>query len=320
MPTLSATDKLTALEVMRRANNQNGFNIVELMSRRNGFLKDMPMIEANDGTIHNTLVRTSLRSGQHRKYNQGINHGATTTDTIRDYIAILEDYSVVDKDLADHSGDVKALRQSEAEGFLSGMGQTQAEDLVYGNNAVNEEEINGLATRLSIISNKNVINAGGTGNRCTSVYVAAIGKGFSHLIYPKGRSDCGIKTEDRGIQDWKLPDGSTMPAYVQFFSTHYGLSVAHPNAVKRICNIAPDTHADALVEMIIEAMTRLPQGAPTIAVYCNEDALVKIDKAAYSKSNAVFTAEDPWGELITHIRKGRCRLVDSILSTEQALT
>ena len=116
-----------------------------------------------------------------------------------------------------------------------------------------------------------------------------------------------------------MDKGRVMPAYVQFFSTHYGLSVAHPDAVKRICNIATNTAGDKIVELILEAMIRLPQGAPTIAIYANQDALVKIDKAAWSKGNAVFTHEDPWGEMITHVRKGRCRRVDAILSTEQAL-
>lgn len=320
MGALSMTDSLTALEVMRRANNQDGFHIVELMSQTNEMLKDMPMLEANDGTVHNTLVRTSLRSGTHRLYNQGIAPGATTTDTMRDRITMLEDYSVVDKDLAEHSGNVKALRESEAVAFLSGMGQTQAEDLVYGDNGAHPEQINGLAVRLNKLSNKNVMNAGGSGNSCTSIYVCALGRGFAHLIYPKGRSNCGIKTEDMGVQNWPMGEGRVMPAYVQFFSTHYGLSVTHPDAVKRICNIAATTTGDKIVELILEAMIRLPQGAPTVAIYANQDALVKIDKAAWSKGNAVFTHEDPWGEVITHVRKGRCRRVDAILSTEQALT
>lgn len=320
MPNLSMTDSLTALEVMRRANNQDGFHIVELMAQTNEMLKDMPMLEANDGTVHNTLVRTSLRSGTHRLYNEGIAPGATTTDTMRDRITMLEDYSIVDKDLAEHSGNVKALRESEAVAFLSGMGQTQAEDLVYGDNGAHPEQINGLAVRLNTLSNKNVLNAGGSGNSCTSIYVCALGRGFAHLIYPKGRSDCGIKTEDMGVQNWPMGEGRVMPAYVQFFSTHYGLSVAHPNAVKRICNIAANTAGDKIVELILEAMIRLPPGAPTVAIYANQDALVKIDKAAWSKGNAVFTHEDPWGEVITHVRKGRCRRVDAILSTEQALT
>lgn len=320
MGALSMTDSLTALEVMRRANNQDGFHIVELMAQTNEILKDMPMLEANDGTVHNTLVRTSLRSGTHRLYNEGIAPGATTTDTMRDRITMLEDYSIVDKDLAEHSGNVKALRESEAVAFLSGMGQTQAEDLVYGDNGAHPEQINGLAVRLNKLSNKNVLNAGGSGNSCTSIYVCALGRGFAHLIYPKGRSDCGIKTEDMGVQNWPMDKGRVMPAYVQFFSTHYGLSVAHPDAVKRICNIAVNTTGDKIVELILEAMIRLPQGAPTIAIYANQDALVKIDKAAWSKGNAVFTHEDPWGEMITHVRKGRCRRVDAILSTEQALS
>ena len=91
MPTLSMTDQLTALEVMRRANNQDGFHIVELLSQTNEILKDMPVLEANDGTVHNTIVRTSLRGGTHRKYNEGIKPGATTTDTKQDRITMLED-------------------------------------------------------------------------------------------------------------------------------------------------------------------------------------------------------------------------------------
>jgi hypothetical protein len=319
MPNLSMTDSMTALEVMRRANNQDGFHIVELMAQTNEILKDMPMIEANDGTIHNTLVRTSLRSGTHRKYNEGIAPGATTTDTIRDRITMLEDYSIVDKDLADHSGNVKALRASEADAFLQGMGQTQAEELIYGDHGRNEAEINGLAVRLNKLTDKNVMNAGGSSNKCTSIYVCAIGNRFAHLIYPRGRKDCGIKTEDMGLQNWPMEKGKVMPAYVQFFSTHYGLSIAHPDAVKRICNIDNTVPGDKIVEMILEAMLRLPQGAQGVSIYCNQDILVKIDKAAWSKGNAVFTKEDPWGDMITHIRSGRCRRVDAILSTEQAL-
>lgn len=117
MPTLSMTDQLTALEVMRRSGNQDGFHIVELLSQTNEILKDMPVLEANDGTVHNTIIRTSQRGGTHRKYNEGIKPGATTTDTKQDRITMLEDYSVVDKDLAEHSGNVKSLRESEAQAF-----------------------------------------------------------------------------------------------------------------------------------------------------------------------------------------------------------
>ena len=89
MAVLSMTDQLTALEVMRRSNNQDGFHIVELLSQTNELLKDMPVLEANDGTVHNTVVRTSLRSGTHRKYNEGIKPGATTADTRQERITML---------------------------------------------------------------------------------------------------------------------------------------------------------------------------------------------------------------------------------------
>lgn len=316
---LNLIDSMTALEVTKRANNKDGALIIEAMAQTNEMLIDMPVIEANDGTVHNTLVRTSQPGGTHRKYNEGISSSASTTKTIQDRITMLEDYSVIDRDMADHSGNKELLLRTEDLAFLNGFGATQADELIYGDNGADESEINGFATRLRALGT-NVISAGGSGTACTSVYVCALGPQFAHLIYPKGRSDCGVKREYLGFQNWVLDNGKKMPAYVTFFSAHYGLAVRHPNSIKRICNISSAVTADTLIEKVLEAIAKLPPGATNVAIYGNSDAMVKIDKASWSKSNAVFTKEDPWGNAITHVRKARCRTVEAILSTETALS
>lgn len=313
MPDLNMIDQLTALEVMRRTKNNDGLLMVESMASVNELLLDAPAFEANDGAINNSIVRTSYRAGTKRKYNEGIGHGSTESKTLIDRIAMLEDYSVVDAALAEHTG-VAQLRNSEAQGFLLGMGETQADDFIYGDYGADHSEINGLATRLNSTTDvDNVFSCAGA-SACTSIYVVSWGRKHAHLIYPKGRSDCGIHREDRGKQDWPMPNSKVMPAYVDFFSVHYGLAIEHPNAVKRICNITSATTADTIIDKICEAMYKLPPGATNITILANSDMLVKIDKAGRDKNNVVYTKEDPWGRPINWVRTGRLRRMDSILS------
>jgi hypothetical protein len=155
--------------------------------------------------------------------------------------------------------------------------------------------------------------------------VCALGPRFCHLIFPKGAAGVGVSREDLGRQNWNMGTDSngkqlTMPAYVRFYSAKYGLAIPHPKAVKRIANISAAVTGDTIVDKIIEALWRLPEGTTNVAIYGNVDAMVKIDKAGYNKANAVYTKEDPWGNVITHVRNGRCRTVNAITSNEAAIS
>jgi hypothetical protein len=69
----------------------------------------------------------------------------------------------------------------------------------------------------------------------------------------------------------------------------------------------------------MDARYRLPQGASTYVMYSNVDALIKLDKAARDRGNVVYTANDPWGKPITHVRDIRCRRMDVIHNAEEAV-
>lgn len=320
---LSMTDQLTALEATKRSGNADAFHIIEGMVQTNQILKDIPILEANDGTVNTTTVRTSQPSGTRRKYNEGIVSHASTTKNIRDLMEMLEDYSVIDKNIVDHSSNKAALINTEILAFLNGMGETQAEDLIYGDNGADDTQSNGFAVRRKALNAENCVSAGGTGNALTSIYIVGLGSQFVHLFHPKGRNDVGVKREDRGLQDWPILVGGvmkTMPAYVNFFSAHFGLAVRNEKALQRIANIPAAIDADDLVELVLARLNKLPLGVQNVSIYCNSDIQTKLDKASWLKTNAVFTKEDPWGELITHVRKGRVRQVDAILNTESAIS
>jgi hypothetical protein len=322
------TDMLTALELVKRANSPEPFHIIELLREVNQMMIDVPAFEANNGTINTTLQRNIRPMGEHRVYNQGIGKRATVTKIVHDRIAILEEYSDVDVDMALNSGNVAATRQSEAIAIIKGMGLTQAHTLIYGRGEV-AEEFPGLMERYNSLyrpdgsRDPNVVDAGGEGGSSTdytSIYMAAVGRDLFHLIYPRGAEGAaGVSRIDSDIVYVKDPGGKEYRAYREFFKAQYGLTVRAPDAVKRICNIRRDIPVDKLLDIILDTRWRMPMGATTYALYANQDILVKIDKAAREKNNVVYYAEDPWGKPITHVRDLRVRQMDCILNTEEAV-
>jgi hypothetical protein len=315
------TDQLTALELVKRANNPEAFHIIELLRMVNEMLIDVPAFPANNGTINVSLQRNIQPMGEHRIYNQGVGKAATVTTPVRDRIAILSEYSDVDKAMVDHSGNKAATRQSEAIPIIKGMGLTQAQTLIYGSDA-KPEEFSGLFERRNSLANPNVIDAssaGGTSTNYTSIYMVAVGKELFHLIYPAGHNGIGVSREDRDVIDATDANGKEYPAYREFFEAQYGLTIRAPDAVKRICNIHTDIPAAALLNLLLDTRWKLPPGATTYAMYSNVDVLIKIDKAAREKNNVAYTKEDPWGNPITHVRDLRVRRMDTILSTESAV-
>jgi len=314
MPTLNMTDQMTALEIVRRVNMPEPFHIIELMRLTNEMLMDVPAYEANNGVINTTLQRNIGPMGSHRIYNQGVKKAATQTTLIRDRIAVLGAESVVDATMLEHSGNIAAARQSEAFGIIKGMGLTQAQTLIYGDEN-KPDEFAGLMARRNALG-ANVINAGGTGNNLTSIYLVAVGPDLFHLIYPKGSSSVGVTREDEGRVTVQDAAGNDYRAYREFFQAQYGLVIRAPDAVKRICNIPANMTGEALIDIILDARHRMPVGAATYAMYSNVEPLIKIDKAARDKGNVVYTAKDPWGQDITHVRDIRCRRMDVILNTE----
>ncbi|MCL2832102.1 MAG: hypothetical protein FWD78_02935 [Treponema sp.] len=322
MPELNMTDQMTALELVKRANAPEPFHIIELLRLTNEMLVDVPAYEANDYTINVTLQRNIKAVGEHRIYNRGVGNVATQTKVVRDRIAVLSAYSEVDATMLGHSGNITAARSSEAVAIVKGMGLTQAECSIYGDETL-DSEFAGLMSRRNSLDDPNVINAGGknTGNKntLTSIYMVAVGPDLYHMIYPKGSNSVGVSRADRGLIDIVDPQDATKkyPAYREFFEAQYGIAVRAPDAVKRICNIPPDIKGEDLVDLIIETRYRMPQGATTYAMYSNIEMLIKLDKAARDKGNVVYTAADPWGKPITMVRDLRCRRMDVILSTEE---
>lgn len=317
--------------------------IIELLSQTNEILDDMLVMEGNLPTGHKTTVRTGLPQATWRLLNQGVPNAKSTTAQIVDTCGNLETYSVIDKDIADLNGNTAEFRLSEVKAFLEGMSQQVAATLIYGNQFINPERFTGLAPRYSTLTAAssqtaaNVLDAGGTSNTNTSIWVAVWGSDTLHATFPKGKIT-GLQHRDMG--EWPVQDssGNTFQAYRDHFKWEIGLVLRDWRYVSRIANVdisqLTGVAAANLINLIVRALYRLPTapaGATTIqtsdtpevranmgrtVIYCNRVIRTYLDLQAMNKTNVLLRLEEFNGKTVTTFRGIPVRTCDAILNNE----
>lgn len=329
----------------RYGSDSNVGAIIELLSQNNEIMLDMLMMEGNLVTGHKTTVRTGLPTATWRLLNYGVQPTKSTTAPIVDTCGNLEDFSQVDKDLADLNGDVARFRLSESSAHLEGMSQQMAATLIYGNTAVNPERFMGLAPRYNTLLTTsaqtayNVLDGGGTGNDNTSIWIVTWGERTTHGIFPKGKR-AGLNHTDLGI--WPVPDGQTPTGYYMAYRDHYkwelGLTVRDWRYNVRIANIdvsdLQTTAAANLINLLTRAMYRLPTTSPMVTnnqqsdtpsvkgtmgrtvIYCNRTVKTYLDIQAQDKTNVLLQLQQWDGMNVTTFRGIPIRTVDAILNNE----
>jgi hypothetical protein len=324
MATLSQSDQLTYAELAKRY-PENVQNIVECELETNEMLTDLPVRETNNGDTDDGVYRESATAGEAVLPGEGVVAETTKTETRKDNTCIVKAYSEVDEDKVNRSSEPNKVRTDEARGIINGMGITQQHILVYGDRSANPRVVNGVATRRPKINAAGhlCISAGGTGSKCTSVYLSANGLQFNHLIYPKGSSSIGITREDLSKQKVSYTDGDgkirNKVVYSEMFETAFGLVVEQKRGLIRLANITDSVTDDDLIELIFLARSYMPKGAGSYSLFGNNYIKYRINRAARSRQQINTTWTDPWGKIITAVGDLRVRQVDEILSTEEAI-
>lgn len=307
---LTGTTVATLGDVAKRLDKDGKIDkIVEMLKDTNEILEDMQFQEGNLPTGHKTTIRTGLPVAAWRMLNYGVPQSKSQTQQITDTCGMLEAYAEVDKDLADLNNNTAAFRLSEDQAFLQAMNKEMAETLFYGDTSKNPERFLGLAARFSSLDPKkaataeNVIDAGGSGSRLTSIFLVGWGANTVFGIYPKG-SKAGFQHKDLGevTLQMTLPDGRT--GQYQGYRTHYkwdiGLVVRDWRYIVRICNIDLATITDdKLINLMIEASERLPDerlGRPIW--YMNRSTRTKLRLARLNKNNVQLSADEVEGKKV----------------------
>ena len=301
--------------------------IVELMAKQNDVLMDAEYQECNDGSKHKTTMRSGIPEPTWRMFNNGVQPSKSTTVPVLDTTGMMEDYGLVDKALADLSGNADAFRVSENIAKLQGFNNKAARYMIYGNTSSEPEAFLGLAPRyndLSAESGANIVDAGGTGSTNTSIWFVTWGEMTTHLLYPKG-SVAGFQHRNLGEDTVKDATGGEFQAYRDHFKWDIGMSVRDWRANARVANIDVTaltkdgaTGAD-LIELMIEAFYRIEnpmQGEGRTVIYCNRTIQTFLHKQAANAKNVNLTLGEYAGRKIPEFLGMPIKRVDAILNTE----
>lgn len=338
MATLSAAWP-TLLDVARRLDPDGKIaKVAEILNQFNEILDDIPFIEGNLPTGHKTTIRSSIPAGTWRLLNQGIVPVKSTSNQITETTGMLENYSEIDKAMAELNGNSAEWRLSEDKAILEGLNQSLAAALIYGDTSVNPEKFVGLAPRYYALTGAttsgNLITAGGSSSDNTSIWLVGWSEDTVHGIYPKG-SKGGLSMQDLGEVTIIDANGGRYQGYRTHYQMKPGLCVRDWRYVVRICNIdvsdlltagdASDSSANILKYMSM-ALDKLPSnGSVRPVFYMNQTVRSMLRVKLISKSNTFLTLEDwksPTGmNRPTLTFQGvPCRRVDQILSNEAAIS
>lgn len=332
-------NNLTLADWAKRTDPEGRIPVVaELLSQTNEVLTDCVFKEGNLPTGERVVIRTGLPTVYWRALNQGIPSSKSTTAQVDEACGILEARSEVDKDLAMLNGNTAQFRLSEDTAFLEAMNQTMASTLFYGNPSADPKQFLGLAPRYSSLSAanaQNILDAGGTGNDLTSVYLVVWGDQTVYCPFPKG-SRAGLMHEDLGEQTVYTNGGSVaerMQALVTRYQWKSGLVVKDWRYVVRVSNIdvsdlmaqtgaQEPTDATALIKMMARALYRIPNmSLGRAAFYMNRTVHSGLSIAAMDKSQYVLKVNEGLSQFGTpyswlSFLGVPLRCVDSIINTE----
>ena len=304
-------------------------SIIEILNETNEMLDDMTWQEATGVTENVTTVRAGLPAVAWRKLNYGVPKGKSKTKQVTDSIGMLEAYAEVDKKLVDINGNKEAFRLSENRAFIESMNQELQRAILFGDIAKDPAKILGLAPRFSegrvakAENAVNVIDAGGTGDNLTSIWLVCWSPNTVFATYPKGLP-AGLKDEDLGEVTLDDENGNHYQGYRSHYEWNVGFVVRDWRYVVRIANIDvkslkndPATGDCKLADLMIDAIESLPNAKMgRCAFYCNKTISAFLRKQIRNAKNVNITMGEIAGKPVTTFDGIPLRRVDALTAGE----
>ncbi len=315
------------------ANGRIDTQIVEMLKENNEMLEDMVFQAANGVTEHVTTVRTGLPTATWRKLNYGVKPSKSRTKKVKDSLGSLEALSKVDKDLVDLNGNTESFRLSEDSAFVEALTQEMQNTVLFGDSSVEPEKFMGLTARFNDKNAEtaaNVIDAGGTAaksGKLTSIWLVCWGPRTVFGLYPKG-SSAGLEMRDLGEEPAVDEDGGEYRVLKTQYKWKMGLCVRDWRYVVRIANVDletlkvrpdPDKAEDGkcLIDLMVEALEKIPHPLGRIAFYCNKDVRTFLRKQIRYAANVHITMDDVAGKQVVSFDGVPVRRVDALTFTEK---
>lgn len=283
----------TLLDLTRMQNPDKTLaSIAPTLMEKNPVLQHVVVRQANDGTGHINHVEATLPTSYLRTYNEVVPDGKGTNVQVRDTMAMLEQWSRCDHKLAVHSGDVAGFRADQLRKHIAAMSNEVARLWFYGNSLVSPKEFTGLSIRFSDVNaanGRNLIDLGGAGNDCASIWFIKHGPDGVETIVPRG-SSAGLQTMDFGLVAAETHAGQTgnIAVFKEKISWDLGITVNDWRNIARVASIdVTDLRANIAAQDIIDGMIEAYHALDTVEgvkIYMNRTIAAFLDK---QRRNAV---------------------------------
>lgn len=341
----------TIADVLSRTDGaQKQMYIAEMLSQSICLYDDLAMVEASEVSGHEFAFRTSIPAGSWRQANQGVPYAKSTTGKSRVGIGTLEDYSQVDRLIAEESGDMEEFRKNEDVAFLEGMGQTIEQTAWYGNTAATPAEFMGLSAFYNTVNTStaqnaaNVIDGSGTGSSNLSFWLICHGVRTFYGLYPRA-SKAGLTSEDKADTVPGFDSlGNRFEAYTTWFRQRVSICPQDWRYLGRIANV--DVTSAGLAGPnaldIFASIRRLLMQAPTLTkrssgittvdaandpspgirpvLYTNRTGRYRMDIQAMRDRNVLMRITDYAGIPCDGINDIPIKVSDQLLTTEARVT
>lgn len=261
-----------------------------------------PLIKCNSGTMHKTQVITSYPKGQTRGYNMGVKREKATAKFVQDTTCMTETFNEIDRKIVQLNGNSAKWRQNQDAAFIRGLANSAAERIFNASLKRDPMEYDGLGVRYNKIGDC-VIDAAGTGNNLTDIWLVNWNKSAVHLIYPEG-GVAGLTTEFEANVDAHDANGNTFKADRTWYRWDQGLAVPDPMQVIRVANVDIDkalqgASAVDLVSLLTQAVERIPDEVfAGCAFYMNRSLRAALRLQIQNRANVQFTFDNYAGKQV----------------------
>jgi hypothetical protein len=305
----------------------------------NPIIEDIPMVQGNLPTGHRTTVRSDIPEPTWRRLNYGVRPTKSVTEQIEDTIGMLEDYSEIDKDLAELNGNTAEFRLSEDTPHLEGMSNTMASTIFYGDTVTHPDRFLGLAPRYDVLGFpdnvpdaelnsdylKNIIDAGGTtAGAQTSIWFIVWGSNTVFGTFPRG-SKAGLSSRDLGEVTLTDNDGGKFQGYRTHYQWKMGLCVRDWRYIVRVANVElANMDDEAAQKTLYHAMIKAKYAIPQTnfgrgMFYASPAVHAMLDIAAVEKANAALGYSTVFGKEVLTFRGTPIKPCSALLETEEVL-
>lgn len=332
MPTATGNANIYSLKDIMAVKDPNGrlATIAEILQQSNTIYDDMPMLEGLTEVGDQITVRAKLGDPKWKRYNEHVKPSIALTDQVNELCGHIEDWSEIDADLAEKSGDVAGFLLRESKAKMQSMANEVVRTLIYGNATTDPKTFNGFMMRLNSLNDEYmngkpvVIDAGGTtGGQQGSILIVGWGENTVHGIYPK-YSQGGLEFDNKGKVTSQTADGY-LDVYRSKFSQEVGLAVRDYRYIVRIANIDATKikNVDAtsnLYDLFMEAVSNIPNPQlVNLTAYAPRRVWLALSQIAAKTGNRPMTESITQAGFVTNIIGVPLKMQDCMLMTESVV-